>query len=356
MLENLQKLHEHIPGLALDSNEASAVSSAVKKCIDDELISESVNKYYNEFFLSEKEFTQSEISEIIDSYADEKLGESMIFTVVFFLRAFILTKSKAFISNGEALDFFAPVTRQLGVAFHRNGSFGMMNAQRFYTYCYLRPIAFELGRLAFEIINYNYGFEVWVNPETGESFPIALSGRNFDENGLPDAEGSFETTYEYDGETLIGYTYKEDGRLDFEKKSFCGLTCALKQGDKAISVHMPGSAKLSEDAVTASFENAKVFFDKYFPELDYKAFVSSSWLLDTNLRSFLKEDSNIMKLQKRFRIALAFKNDFSLFDNVFNVPRCPLEELAPTNRFQKEILEMVKSGGSLYSGRGYILK
>jgi len=356
MLDYLKRLYDYIPSLKFEAKSLDDVSSAVKKCIEDEVLLSTVEKYYNDIFESDKEYTRTEINNITDSYTDEKLGEGMIFTVVFFLRAFILTTNKAFIYNGEALNLFAPLLRHLESNLKSTSSFGLTDPRRFLSYCYLRPIAFELGRLAFEILTFNYGYEVWVNPETGESFPIALAGLRFDKNGLPDSEGDFETEYEYDEETLTGYTYTDVGRLDFEKKTFKGLVCALKKGDKALAIHMPGNAKLDEEAVSASFEGAKVFFDKYFPDLDYKAFVSSSWLLDTNLRDFLREDSNIVKLQKRFRIALAFKNDFSLFDNVFKVLKCPIEELVPTNRFQKEILDMVKAGGTLYSGRGYILK
>jgi hypothetical protein len=33
-----------------------------------------------------------------------------------------------------------------------------------------------------------------------------------------------------------------------------------------------------------------------------------------------------------------------------------LDELVPTNRFQQEVLDMVKAGGHIYTGQGYIMK
>jgi len=354
MLQYLKKLYDYLPSLSIPEDALSEVSSAVNECIKDNRLLDAVEKYYNDIF-SDKEYGR-EIMTLTDEYADGKIGKGMIFTVVMLLRAFILTSEKAYVYDGKEIDFFAPTLRHYKMNLKRNGCYGLVDAQRFWTYCYLKPISFELGRLAFEILDYNYGYEVWLDKKTGASYPVALSGQRFDEEGLPDSEGAFETTYEYDGETLTGYTYTGEGHLDFEKKTFKGLSCVLSHGDKAIAVHMPGNAKLDADAVTASLEGAKEFFSKYFPKLDYKAFVSSSWLLDTGLRTILREDSNIVKLQKRFRIALAFKNDFSLFDNIFEVPKCPLDELVPQNRFQREVLEMIKGGRELYSGRGYILK
>ena len=51
------------------------------------------------------------------------------------------------------------------------------------------------------------------------------------------------------------------------------------------------------------------------------------------------------------------RNSVSLRNHIFQVhPELPLEQLKPVNRFQQSILDMVKAGGTLYSGRGYILK
>lgn len=355
MINKLKDLQKYLKSMPLEEDILKAVSDAVAGSIKDIRLTAAVEKYYKLLFTEGKEHGR-EICEWTDPCADEILGDSMIFTVVLFLRAYILISEKSYVYDGEAIDFFAPLLRHLGVNIKRNGSFGFKEVQRFWAYCYLKPIAFQLGRLAFEIISYNYGYEVYLNPETGESLPVALPGQRFDENGLPDSEGGFETTFSAEGDTVSGYTYKEDGILDFEKKTLKGYERVLKSGDKVIAVHMPGNAKLSEEAVSASLKGAWNFFDRYFPDLDYKAFVSSSWLLDTGLRNILKEDSNIVKLQKKFRIALAFKNDFSLFDNIFDVPKCPIEELVPQNRFQEEVLNMIKGGRPLYSGRGYILK
>lgn len=355
MLKNLYSLRESLTNLSLEKDELQALSAALSACIKDETLTSKVTEYYNSFFDKEKEWSR-EISDITNPYCDEKLGEDMIFTLVFFLRAFILVEEKVYIFDKKPINFFAPLIRHFRVNIKRNNSFGFKKAQRFWAYCYLKPVSFELGRLAFEILNYNYGYEVYLNPDTNESLPIALPGLKFNKDGLPDNEGSFETTLSVAEHTVSGYTYTEDGHLDFEKKTFSGYKRVLKQGDKVIAIHMPGNSKLSDEAVAASLNGARDFFEKYFPDLDYKAFVSSSWLLDTGLKAFLNENSNILKLQKRFRITLAFKNDFSLFDNIFGVKRCPLDELVPQNRFQHEILDMIKNGRSLYSGRGYILK
>ncbi len=355
MKKRLTDLLMDLKNLPFEEEEARlAVQKATEQVLSDEALLSAAQKHYDALFGGE--MLGREIILWEDKEADAKLGDSMIFTVVLFARACALEKEKAYLYDGKTVGFYKALMRHFGVNICRNKSYGMQEAQRFWAYCYVKPISFELGRLAFEILDYHYDYTVFKNPLTKEHFPFANGGQTFDKAGLPDSEGSFTTTLEVAGDTVCGYTYTDLGHLDFEKKTVAGVLPVLSAGDKAIAVHMPGNAKLDAESISASIESAKVFFSNYFPQLDYKAFVSSSWLLDTGLRQFLKEDSNIVKLQKRFRIALAFKNDFSLYDNIFNVPKCPIEELVPQNRFQQNVLDMLKAGGSLYSGRGYILK
>ena len=184
MIDYLKKLEKELSFLPIDESLAKKIQKAVNKCINDAALSETVKKYYEDFFVLEKEYGR-EISLLSDEYADKKIGEGMIFTVVIFLHAFILTSEKTFIYNKEAVNFFNPVIRHYLLNIKRNNSFGFMNVQRFWAYCYLRPISFELGRLAFEIMDYNYGYEVWLDPKTGKSYPVALQGERFDKNGLP---------------------------------------------------------------------------------------------------------------------------------------------------------------------------
>lgn len=352
----LPQLKEYLVELDLKKEEAAAIAAAIDAVFADARLLEVAQELYHTLFVQEKLQSRESVIQWQNTYAEETIGCNMLFTVVMFARAYELTASKRYVYDSKPLNFFAPLLRHFRGNVQSFDSVGLQDVKRFWCYCYLKPIFFELGRLAFEITEYPYQFRVYQDPATGETFPVALAGLRFDEAGLPDNEGSFVTTLEENGEVLSGYTYTSDGRIDFEKKTFYNHSCVLSDKDMAIAVHIPGSDKLSADAVTKSLEGAERFLETYFPDLHYKAFICSSWLLDTGLQAFLKEDSNILKFQKRFHIALTSKNNSPLFKNIFGVNKCSLEELVPRNRFQMELLQRIKDGGSLYSGRGYILK
>lgn len=352
----LPQLKDYLVELDLKKEEAAAISAAIDAVSADRGLLEAAQELYHTLFVQEKLLDRESVIQWQNAYAEATIGCHMLFTVVMFARAYELNATKHYVYDSESLNFFVPLLRHFRSNVESYDSVGLQDVKRFWTYCYLKPICFELGRLAIEITEYPYQFHVYQDSNTGETFPVALADQRFDEAGLPDKEGSFVTTLEKNGEALSGYTYTSDGRIDFQKKTFYNHSCVLNNEDMAIAVHVPGSDKLSADAVTKSLEGAERFLETYFPDLHYKAFICSSWLLDTGLRAFLKEDSNILQFQKRFRIALSSKNNSPLFKNIFGVNRCPLEELVPQNRFQTEILQRIKDGGSLYSGRGYILK
>lgn len=91
----------------------------------------------------------------------------------------------------------------------------------------------------------------------------------------------------------------------------------LPKGTPVINCHIPHGADLSPEAVEYSLSQAKLFFEKTFPEVSYRAFVCYSWLLYPPMRQYLKEDSNIFKFAERFEVIgsrcdylMAFKHLF----------------------------------------------
>lgn len=59
---------------------------------------------------------------------------------------------------------------------------------------------------------------------------------------------------------------------------------------------------MQESRVETSLENAAEFFQHYFPETDYRAFLCCSWLLYPPMTKCLPPDSRIRKFADRFTI------------------------------------------------------
>jgi predicted TIM-barrel fold metal-dependent hydrolase len=74
----------------------------------------------------------------------------------------------------------------------------------------------------------------------------------------------------------------------------------LAKGDNVIEIHIPRGGKMDAHAVQQSIEQAKIFFEKYFPEFLYSCFTCHSWLLDDTLKKYLPQDSNILQFWDLF--------------------------------------------------------
>ena len=74
----------------------------------------------------------------------------------------------------------------------------------------------------------------------------------------------------------------------------------VKLGDPIIEIHIQAEGRLGKEDCEKSIEEAKKFFSRFFPDYQYKAFTCHSWLIDSDLKEFLPEGSNILKFGDMF--------------------------------------------------------
>ena len=74
----------------------------------------------------------------------------------------------------------------------------------------------------------------------------------------------------------------------------------INKGENVIEVHIPADGKLTFEECTASFIRARAFFTRYFPDFTYRFYSCHSWLLDTSLKRFVGETSNVYLFGARF--------------------------------------------------------
>ncbi len=256
-----------------------------------------------------------------EAYKVQRLEEDsekcLIFTMAYLLRIdWLKDHFNAMGLSDEHLQNVISALKDVFERSHRKyGFYGLLKPYRAFLITYLTPTRFTVGRLMFEMGVFSEGYSVY--KADGEYIPVLK------ENDVVPANGE----------------------------------CVLKDGDKVLHVHIGSRGKLLQEEVQKSFVLAKDFFEKHFPDFTYRAFVCSSWLLDENLKNILKKDSNILKFQDNFQIACAAENKFSLYWHVFCIEDFPPpEELSPKNDFQRAILEHIKAGNKLYSGKGFIMK
>jgi hypothetical protein len=142
------------------------------------------------------------------------------------------------------------------------------------------------------------------------------------------------------------------GRLQFNRgrteKSAERLRAAgapVQRGDFVLDVHIPEGGPLTPEACDASFAAVRRFFARHFPEEPYRVATCRSWLLDEQLAGYLGPDSNIVRFQRRFRLAPAGREaDADVFGFVFGRRAVSLDDVPQRTRLERAIVAHLRAG------------
>jgi hypothetical protein len=157
----------------------------------------------------------------------------------------------------------------------------------------------------------------------------------------------------------------ELGRLQFERARLGQRTGeAIRAagfphgpGDPTLSVHIPElNGPLSPEACDESFARAEAFFPKHFPDETYDVAVCHSWLLDEQLAEYLPEDANIIRFQRRFRLAHRPDPDSgSILYFIFGYRQPDFDELPQRSTLERAVVSHLKAGREWHCGAGWLL-
>ena len=110
------------------------------------------------------------------------------------------------------------------------------------------------------------------------------------------------------------------GTMNFERINIeCDLEvegAVIKKNDPCISVHIPRGCDFTESTCEATFAAAKDFFQKYYG-LETVFCHCWSWLMHPWISECLKEDSNLVRFQKKFRLYDVSESRTSPLEYVF---------------------------------------
>lgn len=138
------------------------------------------------------------------------------------------------------------------------------------------------------------------------------------------------------------------GELEYEMKSF--------KNKNVISVHIPSDSIFTEEKCNDSFNQAKLFFKKFFNEFENVDYICESWLMMPDLKLFLRDDSNIVKFQNRFEIKEIYYDDKEFLQWVFKKKNCDIKDLPEKTSLQRKLKQHLLNGGKFGAALGILKK
>lgn len=155
------------------------------------------------------------------------------------------------------------------------------------------------------------------------------------------------------------------GRLQFERVKLGADMAGIMRdagydvtdGEHALSIHIPDFiGPMTHEACEDSIRQAKAFFPRYFPEEPVRFGVCHSWLLDPQLKTFLRPDSNIIKFQDRFTLGSA--DDHNANDSVLRFVFGPLHEdldaYPQRSSLERAVIAHIKAGNTWHFRSGWL--
>ena len=144
------------------------------------------------------------------------------------------------------------------------------------------------------------------------------------------------------------------GRLQF---NFAPPNPHIPEGDVVLEAHIPQGEPLDNDECIKSFNMAREFFKKFFPEKNPLYFMCDSWLLCPDLVKIADENSNLVKFMKMWtQFPFDGDNSHQAMERVFGFgfKREDLASAPEKTRLQKRLKEHLLNGGEINMSAGYI--
>lgn len=151
------------------------------------------------------------------------------------------------------------------------------------------------------------------------------------------------------------------GRLQFQLYECKNRTLLYNKlpfsyGEKLIYVHIPQGEKLIKEDCINAFKTANRFFEKYFPDYNYRYYFSESWLLYDNNKEFMSSDSNILAFSTLFTHCYSVKIDKQAIERIFGKRQLMKKNYPEKTSLQKSSKKYMLNGGKLGVGVAVVKK
>lgn len=131
----------------------------------------------------------------------------------------------------------------------------------------------------------------------------------------------------------------------------------LKAGDALLAVHIPSDARLSDEALRASYAGMRRFFAGegavFCTQGAPKAVTCGTWLLAPALQPLLPAGSGIRRFASDYALYAVNEEDESFYQWLFG-GAAPIDRLPERTRLQRAVKKHLAGGGKLGAARGVL--
>jgi hypothetical protein len=215
---------------------------------------------------------------------------------------------------------------------------------------------YRLGRLEFIPEKWLLPFRVFVHTQTGDTLAILNAGERFDDEGYNTGATTWASTLTESDDEIVGCPISPRGlairapvrlsRREWQQ--------AVGPGDTVLNMHIPGDEPLAIEPVRNALQSAEPFFDHFYPEQRYVAYVCGSWVFSTQLEAMLPPESNILRMQHEGYLFPDGEGQEPFLNFTFGATSIDLASAPRDTRLRRAIIAHMEKGGTLRCG-GFLL-
>ncbi len=283
-----------------------------------------------------------------------------MFSLLFFLEDMIMDMEKRGLPHKIISDtlqgFDAEINDYYGI-FGRSGMRIYVEWFMLFVKCKL----IRVGRLNFEMSSFNQNIRVY---EKDGDIKILIDGAFLHEKGMlagsagqEDEIGIYFAEIEENGDLISGYGVNEYGEAVKEKITLKGYKEVLRKGDNFASIHIPAKEPFSKEECEKSINEAAKIFDTYYPEFNFKAYCTFSWMMEKRLRTIMGRDTNITEFSDLFYAFPLKDSGKGVYIFLYHKEGIvPPEALSEDTSMQRAVKKYLMDGNYFYEKGGVRLK
>ena len=127
----------------------------------------------------------------------------------------------------------------------------------------------------------------------------------------------------------------------------------LQRENGILNVHIPSHVALTKENVDASYARAWAVLPKCYPAYGAGVFTCFSWLLDPQLKQFLKPTSNLVAFQNKYHRFAMKSGGTDVYSFLFKKPVEKNEDLCEDTSLQRAVKAHYLSGKYIYAQGGF---
>lgn len=215
---------------------------------------------------------------------------------------------------------------------------------------------YRLGRLEFIPEAWNYPWRIFVNDATGEMIVLLNAGLGFTDDGYMPGPTTWTSALQETADAFFGHAVSPRGFAI--PRLVCLSRAEWRQfpgnDDWVLDIHVPGDTPLTLDAIREALQRSEPFFDHFYSDKPFVAWVCDSWLFSTQIEDFLPPESNILRWQREGYLLPndSAGDDFLAF--VFGASHVNPATAPRDTRLRRAVIAHLERGGQLRCG-GYLL-